>query len=135
MIDVRIQAGEFDPGRQLRRFEMLSRAAIASFTAIAQAGEGVTEILVEHHAVLAKSELGRIAAEADGRWPLAGIILIHRHGRLAPGSRIALAAVAASDQGAALEACAFLAEALRIRAPFWRKELKADGTGYWVEPR
>lgn len=135
MIDVRIQAGEFDPGSQLRRFEELGRAAIASFVALAEAGEEVTEVMIEHHAVLAKNELGHIAAEADGRWPLAGIILIHRHGRLAPGSRLAMAAVAAADQAAALEACAFLAEALRTRAPFWRKELKADGTGKWIEAR
>ena len=99
--------------------------------ALVEAGEDVAEVVVEHYPALAKSELGRIAAEAESRWPLPGIILIHRHGRVKPGERLAFAAVASPDPEAALQACTFLLEALRTRAPFWRKEVLADGTTRW----
>ncbi|MFN3389820.1 MAG: molybdenum cofactor biosynthesis protein MoaE, partial [Allosphingosinicella sp.] len=59
------------------------------------------------------------------------VILIHRHGRLAPCARLAFAAVASEEHRAALDACAWLAEALRTRAPFWRKDVGADGTARW----
>lgn len=133
MIDVRIQGGDFDPGAQLKRLEELGSACVLSFTAAAEAAEDVEALLIDHYPALARSELGRIAAEAEVRWPLAGVILIHRHGRIAPGARLAFAAVAAREPGAALEACAFLAEALRRRAPFWRKELLTGGGERWRE--
>ncbi|MDT9598417.1 molybdenum cofactor biosynthesis protein MoaE [Sphingosinicella rhizophila] len=134
MIDIRIQAGDFDPGRQLGRLEELGRAAVSGFVAMVEAAEDVTEILVEHHPVLAKNALRRIAEETERNWPLAGIILIHRHGRLRRGERLAFAAVAASDPRHALDGCCFLVDALRSRALFWRKELAADGSGRWMEP-
>ena len=124
MIDVRVQAADFDPGRQLRRLEELGNAAVASFVAIAECGE--EGMSVEHYPALAKNELAAIAAEAEDRWPLAGLILIHRHGRFSAGERMAFAAVAAPDRAAALEACTFLVEALATRAPFWRR---TDGEG------
>ena len=131
MIDVRVQAGDFDPGRQLKRLEELGAGSVASFTAAAAAAQDVEALHIDHYPALARSELGRIAAEAQARWPLAGIILVHRHGRIQPGARLAFAAVASSEAEAALAACAFLAEALRRRAPFWRKELLAAGGERW----
>ena len=131
MIDVRAQAADFDPGRQIARLAELGLRAGASFVAAVAAEEEVEAVVVEHHPALAKNELGRIAREAGERWPLGGIILVHRHGRLKPGERIALAAVAADEHAAALEACAWLAEALRTRAPFWRKDVLEDGTERW----
>jgi molybdopterin synthase catalytic subunit len=125
MIDVRIQAADFDPGRQLQRLEELGNAAVASFTAIADCGE--EGLAVEHYPALARNELARIAEEAEARWPLAGLILIHRHGRLAAGDRLAFAAAAAPDRAAALDACAFLVEALATRAPFWRRTAADEG--------
>jgi molybdopterin synthase catalytic subunit len=130
MIDARVQAADFDPGRQLRRLEEFGGAAVASFTALA-AGPGLAEARVGHYPALARRELARIGAEAAARWPLAGVIIIHRHGTLAPGARLAFAAAAATDAAAALEACGFLVDALRTRAPFWRKDIAADGTARW----
>ena len=127
MIDVRVQAGDFDPGRQLKRLEELGNAFVASITAIADCGE--EGILIEHAPALARNELARIAGEAEERWELAGLILIHRHGRIAPGGRLAFAAVAATGRVAALEACAWLVEALATRAPFWRKAPADGGSG------
>lgn len=132
MIDIRIQAGSFDPGRQVERLgELGGVAAVASFTGSLAAAEDVSEILVEHYAALAKSELGAIAAEAEERWQLAGAILIHRHGRMRPGERVVFVAAAAPDPTAAQEACAFLAQAMCERAPFWRKDVLTDGTERW----
>ncbi len=131
MIDVRVQAGDFDPGRQLARLGELKPQATASSTGLLKAGDEVESIFVDHYPALAKAELARIAAEAERRWKLAGVILIHRHGRFAPCDRLAFAGVAAAEADAALAACAFLAEALRTRAPFWRKEMLEDGSGRW----
>ena len=121
MIDVRVQAADFDPGRQLGRLEALGNAAVASYVAIAECGE--EGVLIEHYPALARNELAAIAAEADERWPLAGLILIHRHGRFSAGERLAFAAVAAPTRTAAIEACAFLVGALATRAPFWANTL------------
>jgi molybdopterin synthase catalytic subunit len=131
VIDVRVQGGDFDPGRQLARLGDLRRTAVASFVGRLEAEEAVTEILIDHVPTLARAELARIAAEAEQSWPLAGIILIHRHGRLRPGDRILFAGAAAADVEAAGEACAFLVAAMRTRPPFWRKDVLADGTGRW----
>ena len=131
MIDVRVQGGDFDPGRQLARLGDLRRKAVASFVGRLEADGDVTEILVDHYPPLARVELGRIADEAGQRWPLAGIILIHRHGRLRPGDRILFAGAAAAEIEAAGDACAFLVAAMRARLPFWRKDMLADGSGHW----
>jgi molybdopterin synthase catalytic subunit len=132
MIDVRIQAADFDAGRQLARLAELGKAAIASLVLLAEAEEDVTEIVVEHYPAMAKAELGRIAAEADSRWELDGIILMHRHGRIVPGDQLLLIAVASSSTRAAQEACSYLAAQARERAPFWRKEILAAGASRWA---
>lgn len=133
MIDVRVQAADFDSGRQLARLEELGKGAVASLIAMVEAEDGVSKIVVEQYAAMAKAELGRIAGDAEARWPLAGIILIHRHGALAPGDRILFVGVAAADREAATEALSFLSEAVRERAPFWRKEKLPDGAWRWTE--
>lgn len=130
MIDVRTQAADFDPGRQLARLAELGTTAVASFAAAADVPGDAVAIAIDHHPALAKNQLARIAAEAEARFGLSGLILIHRHGRIEPGQRIAFAAVAASSHGAALDALAFLADAL-ARAPFWRREILADGSERW----
>ena len=131
MIDVRVQAGDFDPGRQLARLGELKKAAVASFVGRLETDSDVRELRIDHHAVLARAELQRIADEAGHLWPLAGIILIHRHGRIAPGGRAFFAGAAAGDADAAGEACAWIVAQIRARAPFWRKEILADGTERW----
>lgn len=130
MHDLRIQAADFDPGRQLRRLEELGAAAVAAVTVLVD-GADLAALEVEHYPALARTELTRIAAEAAARWPLAGIILVHRHGRLEPGGRLAFAAAAAADPASATAACAFLADALRTRAPFWAREIAPDGSARW----
>jgi molybdopterin synthase catalytic subunit len=133
MIDCRVQARDFDPGHQLDRLRQLGRSAVVTHLAMAEAGEDVTGIVIEQYAAMAKAELGRIAKEANGRWPLAGIILVHRHGALKPGENILFVGVASGEHEAAIEACAFLAGAVRERAPFWRKDMLLGGKSRWME--
>jgi molybdopterin synthase catalytic subunit len=135
MIDVRVQSGDFDPGHQLERLRALGRPAIASLLVASEAADDVTALVVEHYAGMARAELERIAAEAGERWPLDGIILIHRHGRFAPGDRLLFVGVAAQAREAAFASVPFLAAAIRERAPFWRKELLAGGGARWPAPR
>ena len=131
MIDVRIQAADFDPGRQLERLGALGFGALASFTGLATAGDEVEEIHIDHYPALARTVLTGLAEKAECDWGLGGVILIHRHGSLAPGDRIAFAGVAAEGQDEALAALGFLAAALRREAPFWRKETLSGGASRW----
>jgi molybdopterin synthase catalytic subunit len=84
---------------------------------------------------MTEAMMRRIAEEAAARWPLLGVTLVHRHGRLSPGDRIVLAAAASRHRAAALEATAFLIDWLKTRAPFWKKEYFDDGSSRWVEAR
>jgi molybdopterin synthase catalytic subunit len=126
MIDIRIQKSNFDPGRQLARLEELHAGAVASVVALVEVSEGAGAVMIDHYPAMAKSELARIAGEAEERWPLTGIILIFRHGRLLQGDRFALIATGARGSAAALEACAYLREQLNARAPFWQREFPAE---------
>lgn len=131
MIDVRVQAGDFDAGRQLKRFADLCTGAVASFTGRVMAGDEVASIHIDHYPAIAREVLAEAAEEAERLFSTLGIILIHRHGSLQPGDQALFVGVAATDPDAAQEACRFLVDALRTRAPFWRKELLEDGTARW----
>ena len=85
---------------------------------------------------MAEAEIARIAAEAVQRWPLHGLTAIHRHGRIAPGENIVLVVAASAHRQAAFEAANFLMDYLKSRAPFWKKEHRADGSeGDWVDAK
>jgi molybdopterin synthase catalytic subunit len=134
MIDVRVQSGDFDPGRQLDRLRELGKAAVVGSLAVVEAGAEVAGIVVEHYPAMARAELARIAEEAERRWDLAGIVLIHRHGRFAPGDRLLFVGVAAARRPEALEALGYMADQVRARGPFWRQELLAGGGARWTDP-
>ena len=135
MITVRVQAGRFDPGEELDRLEALGGGGVANFTGIVRGDGGLTELLLEHHPGMSERTMRAIADEAARRWPLLGLTVIHRYGPLAVNERIVFVGTAARHRGAALEACAFLIDWLKTRAPFWKRESFADGTSRWVEPR
>jgi len=132
---VRVEKADFDVGAELARLEALGGGGVASFTGIVRGGGGLTALELEHHPGITRAMMTRIAEQAATRWPLLGVTAIHRHGRLAPGERIVLAAAASPHRAAALEATAFLIDWLKTRAPFWKKEYFADGTSRWVEAR
>src|SRR5690606_13688998 len=91
---------------------------------------------LEHYPGMAEAEIARIAEEAVRRWPLTGLTAIHRVGRLAPAENIVLVVAASAHRQPAFEAASFLMDYLKSKAPFWKKEHKADGSaGGWVDAK
>lgn len=135
MIDVRVQAGPFDPGVELAALETLGGGGVASFTGIVRGEGDLVSLTLDHYPGMTERAMRAVADEAAARWPLLGLTLIHRHGELNPGERIVFVGTAARHRGAALEACAFLIDWLKTKAPFWKRERFADGATRWVEPR
>lgn len=109
--------------------------ALASFTGICRADDGLAAMVLEHYPAMTERALARIAEQAMARWPLTGCTVIHRVGRLMPGEAIVLVLAASAHRAAALEACAFLMDWLKTRAPFWKREEPQQGAPRWVEAR
>lgn len=133
MIEVRVQAEDFDPGVEIARLHAGRDdiGAVASFVGLVRGGE-VAAMTLEHYPGMTERQLRAVADEAAARWPLQALIVVHRHGRLVPGDRIVLVAAASPHRAAAFEACAFLMDWLKTQAPFWKREETADGSR-WVE--
>src|SRR5688572_22067268 len=109
MIEVRVQVEDFDPGVEMTRLHAGADdiGAVASFVGLVRGGE-VAAMTLEHYPGMTERQLRAVADEAAARWPLQGLIVVHRYGRLVPGDRIVLVAVASPHRAAAFEACAFL---------------------------
>ncbi|WP_397423155.1 molybdenum cofactor biosynthesis protein MoaE [Phenylobacterium sp.] len=133
---IRLTETPFDPGALLTAFSKArtETGAIATFTGLARAEHGSTAILeLEAYPGFTEAEISRIAAEAHARWSLHDLTILHRVGQIAPGEAIVFVATAAGHRRAAFEACDFLMDYLKSRAPFWKKEYGPDGAR-WVEP-
>ncbi|MCA3387031.1 MAG: molybdenum cofactor biosynthesis protein MoaE [Roseomonas sp.] len=105
---------------------------VASFLGVCRGDDGLAAMVLEHYPGMTERALGRIAAEAEARWPLTGCTVIHRVGRILPGEPIVLVLTASAHRAAALESCAFLIDWLKTKAPFWKREEFADGDARWV---
>jgi molybdopterin synthase catalytic subunit len=108
---------------------------VASFVGLVRATDEVTALTLEHYPGMTERSMQTIAAEAIDRWALLGCTVIHRVGRLEPGAPIVLVLTAAAHRAATLEACHFLIDWLKTRAPFWKQETFADGRQEWVSAR
>lgn len=95
-------------------------------------GRSVTTLTLEHYAGMTERELQRIEAEARARWEVLDLLTVHRVGRIAVAEPIVLVAVWSVHRAAAFDACRYLMEALKSRAPFWKREQTADGALEWV---
>ncbi len=138
-MSVRVQREDFDVGRELERLGQgrLGVGAVVSFLGLVRDMVGEQQLLaleLEHYPGMTERELEAIESEARRRWPLEESLIIHRHGRLLPGDRIVLVAVAGAHRGATFEACQFLIDWLKTRAPFWKLEETAAGS-HWVEAK
>jgi molybdopterin synthase catalytic subunit len=136
---VRVQAEDFDTAAEIAR---LTRGrhdvgAVVTFTGLCRDEDGrLAALELEHYPAMAEAEIARIASEAMERWPLTGVSVIHRHGRIVPGENIVLVAAASTHRHAAFDAASFLMDYLKSRAPFWKKEHRKDGgEGGWVDAR
>jgi molybdopterin synthase catalytic subunit len=105
---------------------------VASFLGVCRGDDALAAMVLEHYPGMTERALGRIAAEAEARWPLTGCTVIHRVGRILPGEPIVLVLTASAHRAAALESCAFLIDWLKTKAPFWKREEFADGDARWV---
>jgi len=133
---VRVQAEDFDAAAEIahltaRRSDV---GAVVTFSGLCRDENGALSALeLEHYPGMAEAEISRIASEATERWPLTGLIVIHRYGMMRPGDNIVLVVAASSHRQAAFEAASFLMDFLKTRAPFWKREHRADGMpGEWV---
>ena len=105
---------------------------VASFLGVCRGDDALAAMVLEHYPGMTERALGRIAAEAEARWPLTGCTVIHRVGRILPGEPIVLVLTASAHRAAALESCAFLIDWLKTKAPFWKREEFAGGHARWV---
>jgi molybdopterin synthase catalytic subunit len=136
---VRVQAEPFDIAAEIRALTAgdYDIGAVVTFTGLVRevakgaAGQSMT---LEHYPGMTEKALAAIEAEARARWPLSGVMVIHRVGRLEPGEDIVLVVTASRHREAAFESAAFLMDWLKTKAPFWKKEASSAGET-WVEAR
>ena len=136
---IRIQQADFDVAQEIAALTKgrTDIGAVVSFSGICRGsenGEPIAALTLEHYPGMAEAEIGRHADEALSRWPLQGLTIVHRFGRIAPGENIVLVVTASSHRQAAFEAAEFLMDYLKTSAPFWKQEESPKGKG-WVEAR
>ena len=133
-MDIRVQEAAFDFGAEAQRFAEGHRmaGAVVTFTGIVRDEAGTLERMeIEHYPGMTERALAAQAEAARARFGLADVLVIHRHGALAPGEMIMMVATAARHRADAFRGAEFLMDYLKSRAPFWKKEFAADGAS-WV---
>jgi molybdopterin synthase catalytic subunit len=139
MATVRVQRDDFDPAAETEALVggRTDVGAIVSFVGLCRdEGGSLSSLELEHYPGMAEEEIARAASEAEMRWPLLGATVIHRYGRIAPGERIVLVAIAAGHRGAAFAAAEMLMDYLKTRAPFWKRAIRGDGVVEgWIESK
>jgi molybdopterin synthase catalytic subunit len=136
---IRLQREDFDVAAEVGRLThgRSDIGAVVTFTGVCrgdEAGEPIAALTLEHYPEMARAEIARHVEEAQGRWPLLGVTVIHRYGRLLPGDNIVLVVTASAHREAAFAAAEFLMDYLKTRAPFWKKVERASGA-VWVEAK
>jgi molybdopterin synthase catalytic subunit len=136
---VRIQTADFDAGAEIAALRRNNPkiGAVASFIGVCRDvndGGAVTKMTLEHYPGMTEKALEKIVAEAQRRWKVMDVLVVHRVGELKPTDQIVLVVVAGSHRGEAFAACEFIMDYLKTRAPFWKKEETPQGAR-WVEAR
>jgi molybdopterin synthase catalytic subunit len=136
---IRVQTEAFDMAHELALMKEGRRdiGGFVSFVGTVREmndGGAISALTLEHYPGMTEKALAEIEAEAHGRWPLINTLIIHRYGRLEPGDDIVLVIAASEHRDAAFDACRFLIDWLKTKAPFWKLETGAEGEG-WVEAR
>jgi molybdopterin synthase catalytic subunit len=138
-VTIRIQEADFDIAREIAALTASRKdiGAVVTFSGICRDSEGsekIAALTLEHYPDMAEAEIGRHAETAMSRWPLTGLTVIHRVGRITPGENIVLVLTASAHRQAAFEAAEFLMDYLKTNAPFWKSEESAKGKS-WIEAR
>jgi molybdopterin synthase catalytic subunit len=138
-VTIRIQQADFDVGQEISALTKgrTDIGAVVSFSGICRGSEDnktVAALTLEHYAGMAEAEIARHAETAMSRWPLTGLSIVHRVGRITAGENIVLVLTASQHRQAAFAAAEFLMDYLKANAPFWKREESAGGTS-WVDAR
>ena len=138
-VTIRIQEADFDIAQEISALTKgrTDTGAVVTFSGICRGAEGaetIAALTLEHYPGMAEAEIARHAETAASRWPLTGLTIIHRVGRIQPGENIVLVVTASMHRHAAFEAAEFLMDYLKAHAPFWKREEGASGTN-WVDAR
>jgi molybdopterin synthase catalytic subunit len=138
-VTIRIQETDFDIAQEIAALTRgrTDIGAVVSFSGICRGTEGtdaIAALTLEHYPGMAEAEIARHADTAASRWPLSGLTVIHRVGRIEPGENIVLVVTASAHRQAAFEAAEFLMDYLKAHAPFWKREEGATGAN-WVDAR
>ena len=136
---VRIQQADFDVAAELVALqgERTDVGAVASFTGIVRGhtrADDVSALTLEHYPGMTERAIEAMIVDAESRFGVQSARVVHRVGRLLPGERIVLVAVATSHRREAFQACEFLMDYLKTHAPFWKKECTPQGER-WVDAR
>jgi molybdopterin synthase catalytic subunit len=138
-VTIRIQTADFDIAREIAALtaSRTDIGAVVTFSGICRGqensacGDATEALTLEHYPGMAEAEIARHAEQAMTRWPLTGITIVHRVGRIVPGENIMVVLTASAHRQAAFQAAEFLMDYLKAHAPFWKREETADGAG-WV---
>ena len=136
VVKIEVRQEDFDLSKEVRELSegQFDLGAIVSFSGLCRDEEGTLLALeIEHYPGMAENEITRIAKIACERWPLGGLVAIHRFGKIEPGENIVLVIAASRHRQAAFDAANYVMDFLKTRAPFWKKEHLKDGSkGQWV---
>jgi molybdopterin synthase catalytic subunit len=135
-VSIRIQEADFDIAREITALTSgrTDIGAVVSFSGICRGnedGQTIAALTLEHYPGMAEAEIARHVETAMSRWPISGVSVVHRVGRIAPGENIVLVVTASEHRQAAFEAAEFLMDYLKANAPFWKREEGAGGTN-WI---
>ena len=136
---IRVQQEDFDTGAEIAKISAKNTniGGVCSFIGLVRElddGNAIKSMTLEHYPGMTEKQLAKIEAEACERWPLEDTLIIHRYGRMEPGEQIVLVITASAHRKAAFEACEFLIDWLKTKAPFWKSEETTDGAK-WVEAK
>jgi molybdopterin synthase catalytic subunit len=138
-VTIRIQQADFDIAQEIAALtnSRTDIGAVATFSGICRADQdqgtrAIAALTLEHYPGMAEAEIGRHVTEALSRWPLTGVTVIHRVGRITPGENIVVVLTASAHRQAAFQAAEFLMDYLKASAPFWKREEAESGTR-WVD--
>jgi molybdopterin synthase catalytic subunit len=139
MTTIRIQEADFDIAQEIAALTKgrTDTGAVVTFSGLCRGTEDggtIAALTLEHYPGMAEAEIARHAETAASRWPLTGLTIIHRVGRIMPGENIVLVVTSSAHRQAAFEAAEFLMDYLKAHAPFWKREEGASGAS-WVDAR
>ena len=140
-VTIRIQGADFDVSSEIAALtaSRTDIGAVVTFSGICRggqenlsgSGDATTALTLEHYPGMAEAEIARHADEAMNRWPLTGVTIVHRVGRILPGENIMVVLTASAHRQAAFQAAEFLMDYLKAHAPFWKREETAGGSS-WI---